>query len=53
MDLAVAAHVRHGHTTYDTLLAQGWERHAARDAVRDEVKRLIGQWINLENQESV
>lgn len=30
IDLAVAAHVRHSHTTYDGLLAQGWKRQAAR-----------------------
>ena len=44
IDLAVAAHVRHGHTNYDDLLAMGWERCTARDAVRDEVQAVLGHW---------
>ncbi len=44
IDLAVAAHVRHRHTTYDALLAQGWERQAARSAVRDAVQAVLEDW---------
>jgi hypothetical protein len=44
IDLAVAAHVRHCHTTYDELLAQGWERRDARDAVREEVQAVLEEW---------
>lgn len=44
IDLAVAAHVRHGHTNYDELLAMGWDRRAARDAVRGNVQAVLGHW---------
>ncbi len=44
IDLAVAAHVRHRHTPYDALLAQGWERQAARAAVRDAVRAVLEGW---------
>jgi len=44
IDLAVAAHVRHGHTPYDKLLAQGWERREARDQVREMVQSVLEQW---------
>ncbi|NMF83456.1 DUF2293 domain-containing protein [Nodosilinea sp. P-1105] len=43
-DLAVAAHVRHCHTPYDALLAQGWERQAARGAVWDAVQAVLENW---------
>ncbi len=44
IDLAVAAHLRHGHTPYDALLAQGWERQDARSAVRDAVQAVLEDW---------
>ncbi|MCE5231240.1 DUF2293 domain-containing protein [bacterium] len=42
--LAVAAHVRHVETSYDTLLAKGWDRRDARDQVRSEVDRVLIKW---------
>ena len=44
VDLAVKAHVRHVHTKYDRLLAQGWERGEARSAVADQVAGVMDQW---------
>lgn len=43
--LAVVAHVRHTHTTYDRLLNQLWDRRAARDHVRGDVDAVLRQWI--------
>ena len=42
--LAVVAHVRHGETTYDELLARGVERHDARVEVRGQVDAVLAQW---------
>lgn len=42
--LAVQAYVRHRETGYDSLLMRGHERRDARDAVRDEVERIIEGW---------
>ena len=44
IDLAVIAHIRHGHTEYDTLLVRGWDRRAARDEVRPKVEETLRQW---------
>jgi hypothetical protein len=44
ISLAVAAHVRHRHSPYDTLLAQGWDRDDARHAVDGAVQGVLGQW---------
>lgn len=44
VELAVRAHVRHVHTRYDELLGDGWERHAARSAVADEVNAVLQKW---------
>ena len=41
---AVVAAIRHKHTRYDLLLMSGWNRHDARDAVRDVIERIIGSW---------
>ncbi len=41
---AVIAAIRHRHTTYDRLLMQGWDRMDARDAVRDDIDRVLDQW---------
>ena len=42
--LAVRAHIRHCHTSYDTLLAQGIEREDAREAVLDSVDDVFERW---------
>lgn len=42
--LAVAAHVRHNETTYDELLASGWERYEARDQVDTRVREILRDW---------
>jgi hypothetical protein len=42
--LAVAAHVRHRETNYDSLLAKGWFRGEARAQVRDRVDALLENW---------
>ena len=44
VQLAVAAHVRHGETGYDALLARGIERWEARDHVRQDVDRVLRRW---------
>jgi len=42
--LAVAAHVRHRHSQYDMLLAQGWDRGDARHAVDGVVQGVLERW---------
>ena len=42
--LAVTAHVRHVHSEYDRLLAQGWERVDARHAVAASVEEVLQKW---------
>jgi hypothetical protein len=42
--LAVVAHIRHTHTSYDRLLAQLRDRRDARDEVRDDVAAILQQW---------
>ncbi len=42
--LAVKAHIRHEHTMYDDLLAEGWDRDEAREAVRPDVDALYERW---------
>ena len=42
--LAVRAHVRHVHTPYDRLLAQGTDRGDARRDVASQVEALLGRW---------
>jgi hypothetical protein len=44
IELAVRAHIRHCHTSYDQLLARGVSRDAARSAVRAAVKEVIERW---------
>jgi hypothetical protein len=41
---AVAAAIRHNHTRYDELLMSGSSRIDARDAVRDDVDRVLERW---------
>ena len=42
--LAVAAHVRHRETNYDSLLAAGWFRGDARAKVRSRVEAVLDEW---------
>jgi len=42
--LAVAAHIRHQETGYDTLLLKGYDRYEARRLVQDRVTRLLQDW---------
>ncbi len=42
--LAVAAHVRHRETDYDSLLAKGWFRHEARANVGDRAEEVMEKW---------
>ena len=42
--LAVRAHVRHAHTDYDRLLAEGREPAEARAVVRPEIERVLARW---------
>jgi hypothetical protein len=44
IDLAVAARVRHAHTRYDDLLADGWFRNEARHEVRGEIRAVLASW---------
>jgi len=46
--LAVEAHIRHVHTTYDTLLEAGVEREDARKRVRKIVQGLKAEWAGGE-----
>jgi hypothetical protein len=41
---AVRAHVRHAHTDYDRLLAEGWEPAEARPIVRPAIERVLARW---------
>lgn len=42
--LAVAAHIRHTESDYDTLLLEGHERYDARQEVRDRVSEVLKEW---------
>jgi hypothetical protein len=42
--LAIVAHVRHRHTDYDTLLAEGYDRDAARHFVVDDTEAVLRSW---------
>jgi hypothetical protein len=42
--LAVVAHVRHRETSYDTLLASGYDRWEARAQVNEAVAQVLDQW---------
>lgn len=44
LELAVRAHVRHRHTPYDELLAQGVQRSDARAVVRGAVDEVVERW---------
>ena len=42
--IATVAHVRHAHTGYDDLLAEGYDRDAARFFVVDEINETLTKW---------
>ena len=42
--LAIIAHIRHAETTYDELLARGWERQDARAEIDEQVRRVLAAW---------
>jgi hypothetical protein len=42
--LAIVAHVRHRHTAYDALLAEGYDRDSARHFVVDETEAVLRSW---------
>lgn len=42
--LATVAHVRHRHTDYDQLLAEGYDRDAARFFVLDAINQVLTGW---------
>lgn len=42
--LATVTHVRHAHTDYDALLAEGYDRDAARFFVVDEINEVLTRW---------
>jgi hypothetical protein len=45
LELAVRAHIRHGHTNYDKLLMQGTERLEARALIKDQIERVLAGWV--------
>ncbi len=54
--LATIAHVRHEHSDYDGLLAEGYDRDAARFFVVDQINETLTRWratrLLEENEES-
>jgi len=42
--LATIAHIRHEHTDYDRLLAEGYDREAARFFVIDAINDVLTRW---------
>jgi hypothetical protein len=42
--LALGSHVRHSHTDYDRLLAEGYDRDAARFFVVEEIDAVLSGW---------
>lgn len=42
--LATVAHVRHVHTDYDKLLAEGYDRESARFFVIDQTNAMLTRW---------
>lgn len=42
--LAAVAHVRHAHTEYDRLLAEGYDRDSARFFVVDAINETLTRW---------
>lgn len=48
VELAVRAHIRHVHTSYDALLERGVELTEARRAVRDRIEKIVAQWRRVQ-----
>lgn len=44
IDLAVQAHIRHVHTKYDEYLMIGFDKEAARVAIRNDVAEVMEKW---------
>jgi hypothetical protein len=44
VELAVRAHIRHSHTTYEWLLARGRDRDTARAEIADAVTDIVERW---------
>ncbi|HEV3026378.1 MAG TPA: DUF2293 domain-containing protein [Planctomycetota bacterium] len=44
MELAVRAHVRHVHTRYDALLAEGLEPREARPMIQGKIEEVLERW---------
>jgi hypothetical protein len=44
LDLAVIAHIRHVHTSYDELLMSGADRSNARTLVREQINLVLAGW---------
>ncbi|MCB1451747.1 MAG: DUF2293 domain-containing protein [Nitratireductor sp.] len=44
LEQALSAHVRHAHTEYDALLADGYDRDSARHFVVDEMNLVLAHW---------
>lgn len=42
--LATVAHIRHAHTDYEKLLAEGYDRDSARFFVVDEINAWLTKW---------
>jgi hypothetical protein len=42
--LAVVAHIRHLETSYDRLLAMGYNRNRARDRIRERLQEVLAEW---------
>jgi len=42
--LAAVAHIRHAHTDYEKLLADGYDRDSARFFVVDQINRWLTRW---------
>lgn len=42
--LATVAHVRHAHSDYDKLLAEGYDRDSARFFVIDQINATLTRW---------
>jgi len=42
--LATVSHVRHEHSDYDQLLAEGYDRDAARFFVVDQINEVLTRW---------
>ena len=42
--IATVAHVRHAHTPYEALLAEGYDRDSARHFVVGDINRVLTSW---------